>query len=153
MSEPTRREFLMTGLGAVAAAVPAFGQSWDLATLTLKQASDLIRRRTVSAVELTSACMRRIDAYNPALNAYVTVAREQALEAARRSDAERRSNGWRGPLHGIPVAFKDNIDTAGIRTTGASALFKDRIPDEDAGVVARLRQAGASSGSSRQPAA
>ena len=55
----------MTGLGAVAAAVPVFGQPQDLATLTLKQASDLIRRRTVSAVELTSACMKRIDAYNP----------------------------------------------------------------------------------------
>src|SRR3970040_2325694 len=79
MSEPTRREFLMTGLGAVAAAVPVVGQSQDLATLTLKQASDLIRRRTVSAVELTSACMKRIDAYNPGLNAFVTVAREQAL--------------------------------------------------------------------------
>jgi aspartyl-tRNA(Asn)/glutamyl-tRNA(Gln) amidotransferase subunit A len=133
----------MTGLGAVAAAVPAVGQSPDLATLTLRQASDLIRRRTVSAVELTVACMKRIDAYNPSLNAFVTVAREQALEAARRLDAERSSNRWRGPLHGIPVAFKDNIDTAAIRTTGASALFKDRIPDEDAAVVARLRQAGA----------
>ena len=143
MSEPTRREFLMTGLGAVAAAVPVFGQPQDLATLTLKQASDLIRRRTVSAVELTSACMTRIDAYNPGLNAFVTVAREQALEAARRLDAERMSSGWRGPLHGIPVALKDNIDTAGIRTTGASALFKDRIPDDDAVVVARVRQAGA----------
>lgn len=143
MSEPTRREFLMTGLGAVAAAVPVVGESQDLATLTLKQASDILRRREVSAVELTEACLKRIEAYNPVLNAFVTVAREQALETARQVDAERRRTGWRGPLHGIPVAFKDNIDTAGIRTTGASALFKDRVPAEDAHVVARLTRAGA----------
>jgi aspartyl-tRNA(Asn)/glutamyl-tRNA(Gln) amidotransferase subunit A len=92
-------------------------------------------------VELTEACLRRIDTYNPALNAFVTVAREQAIETARRLDSDRRSNRWRGSLHGIPVAFKDNIDTAGIRTTGASALFKDRIPEDDAHVVARVKQA------------
>ncbi len=57
--------------------------------------------------------------------------------------AARRRNRWRGPLHGIPVAGKDNIDTAGVRTTGASALFKDRIPEEDADVLARLKKAGA----------
>ena len=144
MTQPTRREFLVAGLAA-AAAVPirSFAASQDLATLTLKQASDLMRRREVSAVELTEACLKRIDAYNPALNAFVTVAREQALEAARRLDSDRRSNRWRGPLHGIPIAFKDNIDTAGIRTTGASALFKDRVPEEDAEVVARAKRAGA----------
>jgi aspartyl-tRNA(Asn)/glutamyl-tRNA(Gln) amidotransferase subunit A len=94
-------------------------------------------------VELTEACLKRIDSFNPTLNAFVTVAREQSLDTARQLDAERRRGGWRGPLHGIPVAFKDNIDTAAIRTTGASALFKDRIPDEDAFVVARAKQAGA----------
>ena len=144
MAMHTRREFLVAGLAVAAcAAVPASGQWSDLATLTLRQAVDLVRRRKVSAVELTEACLRRIDAYNPTLNAFVTVAREQALENARRLDAEGRNNRWRGPLHGIPVAFKDNIDTAAIRTTGASALFKDRVPDEDAAAVARLKQAGA----------
>ena len=144
MATHTRREFLVAGLAVAAcAAVPASGQSSDLATLTLRQAVDLVRRRKVSAVELTEACLRRIDAYNPTLNAFVTVAREQALENARQLDAEGRNNRWRGPLHGIPVAFKDNIDTAAIRTTGASALFKDRVPDEDAAAVARLKQAGA----------
>src|SRR5688500_8434161 len=142
MYEPTRREFLLTGLAIAASPAYVQGQSGDVATLTVKQASDLIRRREVSALELTEACLRRIDAYNPSLNAFVTVAREQAIETARQLDAERRG-GSRGPLHGIPVALKDNIDTAGIRTTGASTLFKDRIPDEDAHVVARLKQAGA----------
>lgn len=143
MFEPTRREFLTTAVAAAAFPLDAFGQSPDLATLTIRQASDLVRRRKVSALELTEACLRRIDAYNPALNAFVTVAREHALDAARDLDAERRRGRWRGPLHGIPIALKDNIDTAGIRTTGASALFKDRVPEADAHVAARLRQAGA----------
>jgi aspartyl-tRNA(Asn)/glutamyl-tRNA(Gln) amidotransferase subunit A len=143
MFDPTRRQFLLTGLAAAASTLPVVAQSRDLATLTLKQASDLIRRRDVSAVELTEACLKRIDSFNPTLNAFVTVVREQSLETARQLDAERRRGGWRGPLHGIPIAFKDNIDTAAIRTTGASALFKDRLPDEDAYVVARAKQAGA----------
>lgn len=138
----TRREFLAAGFVAAAFPLRTLADSKDLATLTLKQASDLIRRREVSALELTEACLKRIDAYNPALNAFVTVAREQAIEAARRLDSDRRSNRWRGPLHGIPIAFKDNIDTAGIRTTGASALFRDRVPEEDAEVVARAKRAG-----------
>jgi aspartyl-tRNA(Asn)/glutamyl-tRNA(Gln) amidotransferase subunit A len=117
--------------------------SRDLATLTLKEASDLIRRRQISPVELTEACLKRIDAHNPALNAFVAIDREQALTTARQLEGEQRRGASRGPLHGIPVAFKDNIDTAGLRTTGASALFKDRVPAADAHVVARLRDAGA----------
>jgi aspartyl-tRNA(Asn)/glutamyl-tRNA(Gln) amidotransferase subunit A len=143
MYEPTRREFLLTGVAVAASPALVRGQERDLATLTVKQASDLVRRREVSAQELTEACLRRIDTYNPSLNAFVTVAREQAIATARQLDAERRRGRWLGPLHGIPVALKDNIDTAGIRTTGASTLFKDRVPDEDAHVVVRLGQAGA----------
>lgn len=155
MFEPTRREFVAIGAAATAAmslrvsAQPALSErqrvegTSDLATLTVIEASDLVRRRRVSPVELTEACLQRIDKYNPALNAFVTIAREHALQTARQLEGEQRRGAWRGPLHGIPVAFKDNIDTAGIRTTGASALFKDRIPDEDAHVVARLKAAGA----------
>src|SRR5438093_7362801 len=122
----SRREFVAMGVGAAASsALPAFAASQDLATLTLKQASELIRRREASPVDLTQACLKRIDQYNPALNAFITIAREQALATAREMEAEQKSGKWRGPLHGIPLAFKDNIDTAGIRTTGASALFKD----------------------------
>jgi aspartyl-tRNA(Asn)/glutamyl-tRNA(Gln) amidotransferase subunit A len=155
MFQPTRREFVAIGAATAAAmslrmsAQPAFGQrqqvqgSRDLATLTVKAASDLVRRRDVSPVELTEACLRRIDRYNAALNAFVTIDREHALTTARQLEGEQRRGAWRGPLHGIPVAFKDNIDTAGLRTTGASALFKDRVPDQDAHVVARLRSAGA----------
>jgi aspartyl-tRNA(Asn)/glutamyl-tRNA(Gln) amidotransferase subunit A len=109
----------------------------------LKQASDLIRRRDLSPVELTEACLKRIDAYNPSLNAFITITRDQALAAARETEAELRKGKWRGPLHGVPIALKDNIDTGGIRTTAASGVFKDRVPTEDAEVVLRLKKAGA----------
>jgi aspartyl-tRNA(Asn)/glutamyl-tRNA(Gln) amidotransferase subunit A len=85
----------------------------------------------------------RIDAYNSSLNAFITVTRDQAMEAARAMEGELLRGKWRGPLHGIPIALKDNIDTAGIRTTAASELFKDRIPSADAEVVRRLKNAGA----------
>jgi Asp-tRNA(Asn)/Glu-tRNA(Gln) amidotransferase A subunit family amidase len=86
----------------------------------------------VSPVELTEAYLRRIDDYNPSLNAYITITREQALAAAREMEMEQRRRRWRGPLHGIPVALKDNIDTAGIPITAASGVLKDRVPAEDA---------------------
>jgi aspartyl-tRNA(Asn)/glutamyl-tRNA(Gln) amidotransferase subunit A len=90
-----------------------------------------------------AACLERIAAYNPKLNAYITVTRDLALEQARQLDAEQKTGRLRGPLHGIPIALKDNIDTAGIRTTAASAVFDDRVPREDAEVARRLKAAGA----------
>ena len=77
------------------------------------------------------------------MNAFITVTAESALATARAMEAEAQRGKWRGPLHGIPIALKDNIDTAGVRTTGASELFKDRIPTEDAEVARRLKNAGA----------
>lgn len=141
-----RRNFLAAGMSAAAAGLalkPALGQSQDLAGLTIKQASELLRSKAASPVDLTEACLKRIDQYNPSLNAFITVTRTEALAAAREMEAEQRRGKWRGPLHGIPVAVKDNMDTAGIRTTGASELFKDRVPSEDAEVVRRLKNAGA----------
>ena len=146
MSPLSRREFVSVSLAAAAgSAVPAFAaqQRPDLVTLTLRQASDLVRRREVSPVELTEACLRRIETYNPSLNAFITITRERALAAARGLEAELADGRWRGPLHGIPIALKDNIDTAGIRTTAASGVFRDRVPEEDAEVVTRLTNAGA----------
>ena len=148
MAEPrflvSRREFVLTGLTAVASsALPIAAQPRDLATLTLKEASELVRRRDVSPVELTQACLARIDRHEPAINAFITVTREQALAAARELEGEIRRGRRRGPLHGIPVALKDNIDTAGVPTTAASGVFKDRVPAADADVVVRLKNAGA----------
>jgi len=118
-------------------------QSEDLTGLTLKRASELIRRKTVSPSELTQACLQRIERHNRAVNAFITVTGDHALASAREMDAELRRGKSRGPLHGIPIAIKDNIDTAGIRTTAASGVYKDRVPTDDAEVVRKLKAAGA----------
>jgi len=110
---------------------------------TISELSQRVRRREISPVEITRGCLQRIEAGNAALNAFITVMAESALEEARAAEAEILRGEWRGALHGIPVALKDLIDTAGVRTTAASALYKDRVPAQDAEVVRRLRQAGA----------
>ncbi len=106
-------------------------------------ASELLRRKQVSAVELTTSSLNRIDQLNPTLNAFITVMHESALAQARRADEEIRAGNWRGPLHGIPIGLKDLFDTAGVKTTCGSALFAERVPTEDAEVVRRLKSAGA----------
>ena len=85
----------------------------------------LLRRRQVSPVELTQFCLARIVRLNSVLNAFITVTGAEALSQARIAEAEIRKGNWRGPLHGVPVALKELIDTAGVRTTAGSALFKD----------------------------
>ena len=141
MPATTRRAFTLSVIGG---AMALRGQtSDDLAALTLSEASARIRSRAVTPTELTQACLARIETYNPKLNCFITVMREQALAQARELDAEQRSGKLRGPLHGIPIALKDNIDTAGVRTTAASAVFDERVPDTDAEVTRRLKTAGA----------
>jgi aspartyl-tRNA(Asn)/glutamyl-tRNA(Gln) amidotransferase subunit A len=143
-ADHSRRSFLAGSAAAAGLTLkPAFGAPQDLASLTLKAASELLRLKAASPVDLTQACLKRIESYNSTLHAFITVTREQALATAREMEAEQRRGKWRGPLHGIPIALKDNIDTAGIRTTAASELFKDRVPSEDAEVVRRLKDAGA----------
>jgi aspartyl-tRNA(Asn)/glutamyl-tRNA(Gln) amidotransferase subunit A len=102
-----------------------------------------LRRREISPVEVTQGCLARIEKLNPPLNAFITLIAKSALAEASRAEAEILRGDWRGALHGVPVALKDLIDTAGVRTTAASALYEDRVPDHDAEVVRRLRQAGA----------
>ena len=140
--EQSRRHFLAAAVAASAARLVR-GGGQDLAGLTIQQASALLRSKQATPVDLTEACLNRIDRLNPRLSAFITVTREQALEQARQMAAEQKQGKWRGTLHGIPIALKDNIDTAGIRTTAASELFKDRIPAEDAEVARRLKNAGA----------
>jgi aspartyl-tRNA(Asn)/glutamyl-tRNA(Gln) amidotransferase subunit A len=115
----------------------------ELAFLSAARAATLVRSKEVSPVELAQACLGRIEALNPTLNAFISVTAAAALEQAKAAEAEVRRGEWRGPLHGIPIALKDMIDTAGAPTTAASALYKDRRPERDAGVVERLRRAGA----------
>jgi aspartyl-tRNA(Asn)/glutamyl-tRNA(Gln) amidotransferase subunit A len=118
-------------------------QSDDLALLSIREAADLVRGKKASPVELTQACLARIHRANGTLNAFITITEESALEQARAAEAELMQGKWRGPLHGIPIALKDLFDTSGVRTTAGSALFKDRVPTEDAEVVRRLKAAGA----------
>ena len=150
----SRRWFLETTLAgaagalamrstATAAAVQARVPEADLAKLSLVEAAELVRRKKVSPVELTEACLARIEARNPALNAYITVTAESALAQAREAEADVQRGRWRGPLHGMPIGLKDLFDTAGVKTTAGSALFKDRVPSQDAEVVRRLKAAGA----------
>lgn len=135
----TRREFLGTGLGDAALLAAGAGPEEELTGLTLWEASEGVRKKAISPVDLTRACLERIKRLDPQLNAYITVTDEQALEQAKQKEAEP----WSGPLHGIPIGIKDNIDTKGVRTTLASTVFPDSIPSTDAEVVRRLKAAGA----------
>ena len=110
---------------------------------SILEVSQRLRNRELSPVDLTNECLAKIEKLNPVLNAFITVTGDLALEQARHAEAEIQRGQWRGPLHGIPLGLKDIVDTAGTRTTAASALFKDRIPAHDAEVVRRLRNAGA----------
>ncbi len=110
---------------------------------TISELAQRLRRREISAVEITRACLERIEKFNPALNAFITVMADSAMAEARMAESEIALGQWRGPLHGIPIALKDLIDTAGVRTTAASRLNKDRAPMQDAEIVRRVRQAGA----------
>jgi aspartyl-tRNA(Asn)/glutamyl-tRNA(Gln) amidotransferase subunit A len=115
----------------------------DLAALTLAEASQLVRTKKISPVELTEACLRRIERLNPSLNAFIAVTADTALDEARAAEAHIQQGLRLGPLHGIPIALKDLVDTAGVRTTAGSNLFRNRLPLVDAEVVRRLKAAGA----------
>jgi aspartyl-tRNA(Asn)/glutamyl-tRNA(Gln) amidotransferase subunit A len=110
---------------------------------TIAEAARLVQQREISPVELTRECLERIEQLNPSLNAFITVTAKSAPKDAQHAEKEIQSGKWRGPLHGIPIGLKDLIDTAGVRTTAASAVFRDRVPTEDAEVVKKLKAAGA----------
>ena len=94
-------------------------------------------------MDLTEACLASIKTWNPKINAWITVMREKALAQAKALADEQAAGRFRSPLHGIPIGLKDSIDTAGVRTTAASAVYEYRFPSEDAEVVRRLKAAGA----------
>jgi aspartyl-tRNA(Asn)/glutamyl-tRNA(Gln) amidotransferase subunit A len=110
---------------------------------SIAETAEQLRKGELSPVELTKNCLAQIEKLNPTLNAFITVTGGLALAQARDAEAEIARGNWRGQLHGIPLAMKDLIDTAGVRTTAASALYKDRVPAEDAEIVRRLKAAGA----------
>ncbi|GIW01269.1 amidase [Roseiflexus sp.] len=115
----------------------------DLFRLTIEDAADLLARREISAVELTSAHLDRIATHDTRLNSFITVTADHALAQARAADNELARGARRSPLHGIPIALKDLYDTAGVRTTAGATFFAERMPDVDARAVTLLYQAGA----------
>jgi len=142
----SRRDVLAAaaaGAALTAASARAQAPASDLTKLTIAEAGRRIAARELSPVDLTRAYLDRIERLNPRVNAYITVTAEQALAQARTLEAELAAGKNRGPLHGVPLALKDNIDTAGVLTTAASAVYAQRVPTADAPVVTRLRDAGA----------
>src|SRR5256885_2941666 len=115
----------------------------NLVNLTIREAAAQIERSALSPVELTDAMLQRIARVDKTLNAYITVCGEQAREVALAAEKMIRAGYHLGPLHGIPVAIKDNIYTRGVRTTAGSKILADFVPQEDATVTARLKRAGA----------
>ena len=115
----------------------------DIPFLSAAQLSELIASREVSPVEAVEAYLERIDEVDGTLNSYITVCRDEALQAARTAEEAIAAGSYLGPMHGLPVAVKDQFNTAGIRTTGGSRILADFIPQEDATVVSNLAQAGA----------
>jgi Asp-tRNA(Asn)/Glu-tRNA(Gln) amidotransferase A subunit family amidase len=112
---------------------------WD----TLAEVAEAVRTRVVSPVELTRLCLERIERVDRAIHAFASVDAARALKEAQAAECEIQGSRYRGPLHGIPIALKDNYDTRGIPTRNGSQVFASRIPDQDATTWERLRNAGA----------
>jgi len=117
--------------------------SGELALLSMHELGALVRRRQVRVTEIVEGYLARIDELDSRLNSYITVCREEALAAAAACDQEIANGDYRGPLHGMPIGLKDQINTKGIRTTNGSSVYKEWIPEKDAAVVTRLKRAGA----------
>ena len=115
----------------------------ELPFLSATELAELIRTRGVSPVEATEAYLSRIEQVDPSLNAYITVTADRARAEARQAEAEIATGHYRGPLHGVPVAVKDQFCTEGVLTTGGSSILGEYVPDYDATVMARLKEAGA----------
>ena len=111
--------------------------------MTILEAAQALRKRTVSSAELTEAALQRVALLNPKLNAIMTLLEENARAQAKAADDELARGADRGPLHGIPIAVKDVFDTRGVRTTCGSVIFENHVPERDAAVVEKLEAAGA----------
>jgi len=122
---------------------PLPGRDEDVAFAPLTRLSRWIESRALTSERLTRIYLERLERFQPKLNCTITLTRDLALDQARRADAEIAAGRYRGPLHGIPWGAKDLVDTAGIRTTYGAEPYRDRVPTEDAAVVARLHAAGA----------
>ena len=138
----TRREAAQL-LGAAAATQLLAASGQDVCFLSATEMAELIRNKKLSARETLEAHLKQIERVNPKVNAIVTLVAEQAMENARKADEMQARGAALGPLHGLPIAHKDLVETAGIRTTFGSRIFKDNVPRHDAILVERIRNAGA----------
>jgi hypothetical protein len=144
-NNPTRREVLQ-GMAAMFLLDGALGAQDTASSLCFTSAVEmakLIRTKQLSARETLTAHLKQIGRINPTVNAIVTLVPEMAADAAAKADDMQAHNETLGPLHGLPVAHKDLLETRGIRTTFGSPLYKDYIATEDDIVVDRMRRAGA----------
>ncbi|MEQ9123175.1 MAG: amidase, partial [Alphaproteobacteria bacterium] len=114
----------------------------DLAYLSVAAASEKLASQALSPVELTEALLRRIEALNPTLDAFLLVDADGAMAAAKQAEADIQAGRRKGPLHGVPFSLKDIVDTAGLRTTCHSKILEDNVPKRDATVTAKLKAAG-----------
>src|SRR5438128_10982301 len=114
-----------------------------LCTQTLEQLAPQLKSGKLSPVTLTRAYLQRIEELDPKVNCFITVTKNLALEQAEKAEQEIKAKKYKGPLHGIPYAVKDLMNTKGIRTTWGSRLFVNQVPDFDGAVVEKLRDAGA----------
>ena len=115
----------------------------DLLRMTISELAPMIQNKEVSPVELTEAALAEADRLQPTLNSFITILHERAMAQAQESEAEISLGNYRGPLHGIPMGLKDNLATAGITTTVGSKVLANHVPDDDAEVIVRCRDAGA----------
>ena len=139
------RRAVLGGLaaGTLLAGIRARAQSDELVELSIAESAGRMAAGTLTSVALTRAYLDRIERLEPTINAFITVTADTAMAEAEMRDAELAAGNSRGPLHGIPIALKDNIDTAGVLTSAASAIYENRVPETDAECVGRLRAAGA----------
>src|SRR5688572_8195167 len=138
----TRREVL--ALSAVAASgQEARKMAEEICFLSAVEMARRIRRKELSSREVLEAHLRQIERVNPKVNAIVTLVADQAAAQAKIADEAAARGKWLGPLHGLPIAHKDLVETKGIRTTYGSPIFKDNVPTADALIIDRIRSAGA----------
>jgi Asp-tRNA(Asn)/Glu-tRNA(Gln) amidotransferase A subunit family amidase len=136
---PSRDRFVRSS----ADAGPLPSRDEEIAYAPVYQLSRWIEQRKLTSERLTQIYLQRIERFDPKLRCIITLTREVALEQAKRADIEIATGKYRGPLHGIPWGGKDLLDTAGIPTTYGAEPFRNRVPQKDAAVVKRLREAGA----------
>ncbi len=115
----------------------------ELLNMTISELAPKIHNKEISPVELTEAALAAADMLQPTLNSFITILHDRAMDQARESERAISRGDYRGPLHGIPIGLKDNLATAGITTTLGSKVLADHVPEEDAEVVRRCREAGA----------